>query len=204
MAATYASNIETLSPVDFSPVSYGWSLSSATSSKNGPVDTSDFLVESPEISTLVQTNDTPLDGESFLTQTTFNGNLSSFSLGNDFASGNISLDYASSEHSDDLWTKDGPVSDLADMLSSTASPSLNGMDRRHRRREQNRKAQSNFRQKRKEEVRRLEREVEQLRAQVADFHKKGPTASLTICTSCRNFFPASTEDDMDFFGKAQI
>ncbi len=64
-------------------------------------------------------------------------------------------------------------------------------DRRHRRREQNRKAQSNFRQKRKDEVRSLQHEVEELRAQVANFHKRGLTANLTICTKCRTFYPAS-------------
>lgn len=203
MAATYTNNIEISSPVDFSSLSYDWSFS-ATSLKNEPVDTSNFLVESIESSPLLQPNHSPLDRDGVFPQANFQENMSSYSLGNNFASGNVSLDYASSEQSDDLWTKDGAVSDLANMLSGTASPDVHLMDRRYRRREQNRKAQSNFRQKRKEEVRRLEREVEQLRAQVAEFHRKGPTASLTICTSCRNFFPASTENDMDFFGKAQV
>lgn len=67
------------------------------------------------------------------------------------------------------------------------------VDRKIRRREQNRKAQSNFRQKRKEEVRRLESEVEGLRMQIAGLHKSAPVAGLTICTRCRNFYPASLQ-----------
>ena len=64
-------------------------------------------------------------------------------------------------------------------------------DRKHRRREQNRKAQSNFRQKRKEELRRLELEIQDLRTQLAGRCEVNDNPTWTICTRCRNFYPAS-------------
>lgn len=62
-------------------------------------------------------------------------------------------------------------------------------DRKHRRREQNRKAQSVFRQKRKCEVRKLQEEVAQLKKQLAKTRRDSTLASWTICAKCRNFYP---------------
>ncbi|KAK4936807.1 hypothetical protein LTR10_022396 [Elasticomyces elasticus] len=62
-------------------------------------------------------------------------------------------------------------------------------ERSHRRREQNRKAQSVFRQKRKCEVSKLQQEVAQLRRQLAVTHLNAATAGWTICAKCRNFYP---------------
>ncbi|KAI1609867.1 hypothetical protein EDD36DRAFT_445010 [Exophiala viscosa] len=62
-------------------------------------------------------------------------------------------------------------------------------DRKHRRREQNRKAQSVFRQKRKCEVSKLQQEIAQLKMQLALMHRNATTVGWTICAKCRNFYP---------------
>jgi hypothetical protein len=72
------------------------------------------------------------------------------------------------------------------------NPAVNNsvlVDRTRRRREQNRKAQNNFRLKRKAEVQALEQELEELREQLSAFHRRGPTVEMTICTHCREFYP---------------
>jgi hypothetical protein len=103
--------------------------------------------------------------------------------------------YASSAKSDDYHAPVGDVKPIpAPAMTQDCLTGNTNVDRKCRRREQNRKAQCNFRLKRKEEVRRLEREVRELRAQVADFHRRAPTANLTICTSCRMFYPAKTAE----------
>ncbi|KAK7887925.1 hypothetical protein LTR67_009319 [Exophiala xenobiotica] len=71
---------------------------------------------------------------------------------------------------------------------------LSEQDRRHRRREQNRKAQHSFREKRKSEARKVEKELADLKMQLAGFRRNAalPTAEWTICASCRTFYPPTT------------
>ena len=68
---------------------------------------------------------------------------------------------------------------------------LSEQDRRHRRREQNRKAQHAFREKRKSEARKVEKELAELKMQLAGFRHNAAAASAgwTICARCRNFYP---------------
>ncbi|OAP61995.1 hypothetical protein AYL99_04198 [Fonsecaea erecta] len=190
-------------PTNSSPAAYGWSYPSSASSDQSSIDILDFLFHSAPNSPAVHACPLRRESESQQRrQPTLYGDLFSQSPAVD-----VSVDYASSEQSDDFWTtKEATTTDLADLPSDSTAAQSKTTDRKHRRREQNRKAQSNFRQKRKEEVRRLEQEVEELRAQVAWYHKRGPTVGLTVCTSCRNFFPASSADvvmphttDSDFF-----
>ncbi|KIX98361.1 uncharacterized protein Z520_05662 [Fonsecaea multimorphosa CBS 102226] len=176
--------------MDLSYPTYDWTYPSSASSDQSQIDIWDFLFHSAENSPVVHSSHHRKESES-------SQQLQAALYGNAFSQSpavDLSVDYASSEHSDDFWTKEAVAADFADLPSdSTVAQSSKMMDRKHRRREQNRKAQSNFRQKRKEEVRRLEQEVEELRAQVAGYHKRGPTVGLTVCTRCRNFYPASGE-----------
>ncbi|KAK5452865.1 hypothetical protein LTS15_007013 [Exophiala xenobiotica] len=75
-------------------------------------------------------------------------------------------------------------------VASQALGLLSEQDRRHRRREQNRKAQHSFREKRKSEARKVEKELADLKMQLAGFRRNAalPTAGWTLCASCRNFF----------------
>lgn len=66
---------------------------------------------------------------------------------------------------------------------------LSEQDRRHRRREQNRKAQHAFREKRKSEARKVEKELAELKMQLAGFRHNAASAGWTICAKCRNFYP---------------
>ncbi|KIW10818.1 hypothetical protein PV08_10117 [Exophiala spinifera] len=78
---------------------------------------------------------------------------------------------------------------------------LSDKERRHRRREQNRKAQHAFREKRKAEARRVENELAELKSQLAKIRYDAATSGWTICVKCRNFFPpgvnASTDADAE-------
>jgi hypothetical protein len=71
---------------------------------------------------------------------------------------------------------------------------LSEQDRRHRRRQQNRKAQHSFREKRKSEARKVEKELADLKMQLAGFRRNAalPTAGWTICASCRTFYLPTT------------
>ncbi|OQV00537.1 hypothetical protein CLAIMM_06018 [Cladophialophora immunda] len=173
-------------PTAFSPVAYDWSYPSSASSDQSPTDILDLLFESAQNSLGVQSSHHRKESDSQQSQASLFGNTFSQPSSVDLSGG-----YASSEHSDDFWTNEAVATDFGDFPSDSTVTDSKMMDRKHRRREQNRKAQSNFRQKRKEEVRRLEQEVEELRAQIAGYHKRGPTVALTICTRCRNFFPTS-------------
>ncbi|EXJ76340.1 uncharacterized protein A1O5_00848 [Cladophialophora psammophila CBS 110553] len=182
-------NIGLVLPSDFSTVAYGWSYPSSASSDQGPMEILDLFFDSAESSPVLHSSEPLKESNSQQSQ-------SSNLYGNTFMdpSGvSFSVDYASSGQSDDFGTKDATAIDFTELPLQSNFTHTKMMDRKHRRREQNRKAQSNFRQKRKEELRRLEQEVEELRAQIARYHKQGPMAGLTICTRCRNFYSASTE-----------
>jgi hypothetical protein len=184
-------NLELVYPPEVGPVSYNWSFLSSAQQENSSMDVLDLFFESPSSSPVLGTSDHRKQSDLNMSQGVF-----SYPMANDLTSAQSSVSYASSVQSDDFWTAEGTASEVAEQPSTTTPADEKTVDRRHRRREQNRKAQSNFRQKRKEEVRSLQREVEELRAQLADYHKRGPTANLTICTKCRTFYPASAADSL--------
>lgn len=74
---------------------------------------------------------------------------------------------------------------------------LSEKDRRHRRREQNRKAQHAFREKRKVEARKVENELAELKSQLARLRHNAATSGWTICVKCRNFYPPGVNASMD-------
>ncbi|KAH0841607.1 hypothetical protein AYO21_01160 [Fonsecaea monophora] len=180
-------------PTDFNAAAFDWSYPSSATSDQSTVDILDLFFESTPSVPVAHSSHLRTGSESQQSQSGFYGDAFSQSAVD------ASVGYASSEHSDDFWTKETTPADFGDMPSDSNTNQAKMLDRKHRRREQNRKAQSNFRQKRKQEVRRLEQEVEELRAQIAGYHKSGPTVGLTICTRCRNFFPASAEVSIPHF-----
>ncbi|EXJ53873.1 hypothetical protein A1O7_09209 [Cladophialophora yegresii CBS 114405] len=192
-------NLELVFPPEVNPASYAWAFLSQAQQENSSRDVLDLFLEpgSPSRSPLLDASHPRKQRDIKMAQDIF-----SYPIGHDFTSSQSSVNYASSVQSDDFWIAEGTASEVP----ATTPAGVNTVDRRHRRREQNRKAQSNFRQKRKEEVRGLQREVEELRAQLAAYHRRGPTANLTICTKCRTFYPAAAADasqlskDADIFG----
>ncbi len=79
------------------------------------------------------------------------------------------------------------------------------MDSKVRRREQNRKAQTVFRQKRKHEVRRLQQEIADLKEQLAGMHQGAACASWTVCAKCRAIYPRSpTREPKDDSGHGSV
>jgi hypothetical protein len=194
-----------ISAAELSSASYNWDFLSTAELDNSAMETSHLFfgtssslsVPDPTSSSqqVDSTSISPIEDGFFALPRT-----------NDLASGHNVASYASSVQSDDLWTGEGTSSDPSELPSITSPTDPKATDRTCRRREQNRKAQSNFRQKRKEEVRRLEREVHELRAQLTELNKRGPVANLSICTTCRTFYPATAGDALspsmtsDLFG----
>lgn len=75
---------------------------------------------------------------------------------------------------------------------------LSEKDRRHRRREQNRKAQHAFREKRKAEARKVENELAELKSQLAKLrYNASATSGWTVCLKCRNFYPPGVNASTD-------
>ncbi|KAJ9605324.1 hypothetical protein H2200_009981 [Cladophialophora chaetospira] len=183
--------MELVFPPEISPASFNWNFLSSTFMDSGSADVFDRYFESPPCSPAIDASHPCKSSDSDITETSIHDDLFSLPVTNDSISGHSSISSASSVHSDEGWNAEVTTTEVADLPSNTAESDAHPVDRRHRRREQNRKAQSNFRQKKKEEIRSLQREVEELRAQLADLHKRGPTANLTICTRCRTFYPAS-------------
>ncbi|ETI19315.1 hypothetical protein G647_09147 [Cladophialophora carrionii CBS 160.54] len=182
-------NLELVFPPEVIPASYTWNILSSAQQENSSMDVLDLFLASPSRSPVLDESHTRKQSDINMAQDIF-----SYPMANDFTSGQSSVSYASSVQSDDFWTAEGTASEVPELPSTITPANSTTVDRRHRRREQNRKAQSNFRQKRKEEVRSLQREVEELRAQLAAYHRRGPTANLTICTKCRTFYPAAVAD----------
>ena len=178
-------------PLEVSSISYSWNFPPSVQQDNGLTHGLDFYFASPPSSPTLEANHPHKSSISDVSDSSQQESLGTYPLIDDFTSGHSSVSYASSVHSEDFWVAESTGIDTAEVPSSATSSESKTIERRHRRREQNRKAQSNFRQKRKDEVRSLQHEVEELRAQVAAFHKRGPTANLTICTKCRTFYPAA-------------
>jgi hypothetical protein len=171
------------------PISYNWDFLPSAQLDNASLDVLDLFFQSPANSPSLNATHLTKRSDSEIPQTNLR-DKHFYPLANELASARSSVSSSSSVQSDDVWHAEGTISNITGIPSTAVPGEAKMTDRRHRRREQNRKAQSNFRQKRKEEVRHLEREVRQLREQLADFHKRGPIANLSICTQCRKFYPA--------------
>lgn len=95
-------------------------------------------------------------------------------------------------HAEGTPSSEGTVEPVRSRRRGSTPGSTSSMDRQDRRRQQNRIAQGVFRQKRKEEVRRLEREIAELRAQLSGIQQNAATAGWTICSKCSSFYPPSS------------
>ena len=173
------------------PISYNWDFLSSNQLDNTSIDVLDLFFEAPPDSSALDV----IQQHSDIAPTHFADTYFPHTVENETTSARSSVSYSSSEESDHIGLAEGTTSNTAEQSSNALPEDDNLTNRRHiKRRDQNRKAQSNFRQKRKQEVRSLEREVHELRAQLEDFHKRGPVANLSICTQCRTFFPANEDE----------
>jgi len=173
---------------------YDWSSLSSVNLSNCSMDVLDHLFDPAQSSPLLEAAPSRRPTGSNMSDAAHHDSLPPCRLRSKSSSSTNSSDgYASSENPDDSWLQELLETDAPVLPSVASNDTPQPEDRHGRRREQNRKAQSNFRQKRKAEVRRLEQELQDLRAQIATYHKQGPTVGLTICTRCRNFYPPSVE-----------